>query len=587
MTLRALLLAALSLALAAPGARGQLDALNAILNAQGGEGSPFGQPAEPEKPKGTPLGEGDNIGFVIDENQRLELHARDLLVVDAMGQLRQLVRRNIVVDPEVEVTFTGDLYDVDVMGAIDAICRSTNLVFSDQGSYIFVEPAAIEMKVYELMHSRSEDLIELIKPLLTQPEGSVSGTEPSKQGIKSTQEEAGGDDFASHDVIVVRDYPSVIEIVDEIVAMVDAMPTQVLIEATILTAELQDGFEAGVDLLAMTGQQFNDVNGESSTGNDIDIGPIDGGTLDEGLGKAGTALAQGISNEGLNLALVKNGVAAFVRAIETTTNTTVLANPKILTVNKQRGEVLLGRRDGYLTTIVSETSTTQKVEFLETGTRLVFRPFVLDEGYVRLEIHPEDSDGGINEDGLPFSETAEVTSNIMVRDGQTVAIGGLFRERNQTVHEQVPILGDIPLLGWLFQSSREALIREEIIVLVTPRIIDFSKDPSALAGGLGLPFERQLAAGLEPWELPAGVDPYDLAATYLAAGHALLADGRPGEATLMADVADYLGTNPEGVLELRAEAWAGWLPDTSSAVIDDRILRMVVESTSDELEGTE
>jgi len=585
---RTLPLALALAALLAPGAEAQLDALSELLNAaqQGqGDASPFGEPPPPEPIKNTPLGEGDNTGFSINANQRLDLHARDLLVVDALGQLRLLVKRNIVVSPDVLETFTGDLFDVEVMDAIDAICRSRNLVYSDQGSFIYVEPALLEMRIYELKHSRSEDLIELIKPILTKPDGTVSGTEPSKQGIKSTQEEAGGDDFASHDVIVVSDYPSVLDVVDQIVATVDAMPLQVLIETTIMTAELTEGMAAGVDLLIMTGQNFEDVNGVSDDGNDIGIGPIGGDTLDDGLGKLGTALAQGISNEGLNLALVKNGVSAFIRAVQASTNTTVLANPKILTVNKQRGEVLLGRRDGFLTTIVNETSSTQKIEFLETGTRLVFRPFVLDDGYVRIEIHPEDSDGGINEDGLPFKETAEVTTNIMVRDGQTVAIGGLFRERTKSITEQVPFLGDIPLLGWLFKSTKQALIREEIIVLVTPHVIDFSKDPSALSSGLGLPFERQLAAGLEPWELPPGVNTYELTQTYLDAGHALLDERRPGAAALLADVADYLGTDPDGVLSLRREAYAAWLPDTASDVVDERILRMVVESSL-EMEGT-
>lgn len=584
------LLPLLALLLLSGPAAAQLDALAALLEAaQGGKsplsadpldgltGSPFGEPPPPPVPVGTPLGEGENTGFALGPDDRLEFHARNLLVADAVAQLRQLVRRNIVVSPDVIATFTGDLYDLDVMQAIDAICSGTNLVFSDKGSYIYIEPAAIETRIYQLHHSKADELVELIKPILTRPDGSASGTEPSKQGIKSDAEAAGGDDFAAQDVLVVRDYPKVLDTVDKIVAMVDAMPKQVLIEATILTAELKDGMEAGVDLTMLTGQNFSDVNGLSLDGNDLHIGPIAGSTLDEGLGKLGTNLAQGITNQGLNLALVKDGVGAFIKALERTTNTTVLANPKILTVNKQRGEVLLGRRDGYLTTIVSQTSTIQKVEFLETGTRLIFRPFVLDNGFVRLEIHPEDSDGGINEVGLPFKETAEVTSNILVKDGQTVAIGGLFRERTQTIHEQVPWLGDIPLLGLLFQSQRESLLREEIVVLVTPRVVDLMVDPSALTSGLGLPFERQLAAGLEPWELPAHVDPAALTETYLTAAYDLLAQDRPAEAALLADVVDYLGTDPVAVLALRKEAWAGWLPDTTSAVVDDRILRMVAE----------
>ena len=580
------LLLAAALLGTAPRVQAQLDALSALLGGAPPAGtSPFGEPPPP-KVTGTPLGEGENTGFTLNASDRLELHARDLLVVEALGQLRQLVRRNIVVAPEIEGTYTGDLYDVSVTEAIEAICKSTDLEFTEDGTFIWIAPAAFEMRVYELLHSRSEDLVDMIKPLLTSG-GSVSGTLASKVGIKSSQEDAGGDDFASHDVIVVNDFPSVHTAVEQIIKLVDAQPIQVLIEATILTAQMRDGFEAGIDIMALSGTDFAEVSGSSDTGSDVGIGPIGAAALDDGLGKLGTSLAQGVSNEGLNLGLVRGGVAAFVRAVESLTNTTVLANPKVLTVNKQRGEVLLGRRDGYQTSIVTQTSTTQKVEFLETGTRLVFRPFVLSDGYVRLEIHPEDSDGGINQDGLPFKNTAEVTSNIMMRDGQTVAIGGLFRDRTQTIHEQVPLLGDIPLLGWLFQSERDSVIREEIIVLVTPRVIDFSKDPAALTSGLGLPYDHQLAAGLEPWELPAGIDPALLTETYLIAGQTLIGEGRPGAAALLADVADYLGTDPAGVLALRKQAWAAWLPDTSSTVVDQRIGRMLTEDAVEDTDHTE
>src|SRR5262249_13453772 len=151
------------------------------------------------------------------------------------------------------------------------------------------------------------------------------------------------------------------------------------------------------------------------------------------------------------------------------------------TRNKQRGEVLLGRRDGFLTTSVTQTSTTQKVEYLETGTRLVFRPYISGPELVRLEIHPENSNGGVNSDGLPFKETAEVTTNIMVRNGQTVVIGGLFREKDLSTGNKGPLLGAIPLVGALFRSTDDNKVREEIIIILTPHILDPS-NPAAWRG---------------------------------------------------------------------------------------------------------
>ena len=162
----------------------------------------------------------------------------------------------------------------------------------------------------------------------------------------------------------------------------------------------------------------------------------------------------------------------FVQALEQVTDTVVLANPKVMVLNKQRGEVMVGRRDGYRTTITTETTTIQNVEFLETGTKLVFRPFIGSDGYVRLEVHPEDSTGGLTESGLPFEETAEVTTNIVVKDGTTVVIGGLFRDNSRIKRGQVPLLGEIPGLGTMFRRSQDETIKQEVIILLTPHVVD-------------------------------------------------------------------------------------------------------------------
>jgi hypothetical protein len=159
--------------------------------------------------------------------------------------------------------------------------------------------------------------------------------------------------------------------------------------------------------------------------------------------------------------------------LEGVTDTTVLANPKILTLNKQKGEVIVGKETGYLTTTTTETTSTQTVQFLDTGTRLIFRPYIGDDGYIRMEIHPEDSDGGLQTAAnLPFKTTTEVTSNVMVKDGHTIVIGGLFRESSQSTRSQIPVLGNLPWAGPLFRQQADTTVRQELIVLITPHIIE-------------------------------------------------------------------------------------------------------------------
>jgi len=161
--------------------------------------------------------------------------------------------------------------------------------------------------------------------------------------------------------------------------------------------------------------------------------------------------------------------------VEEISDVTVLANPKILAINKQLGQVYIGKKIGYLSqTTQTQTSTTQQVSFLDTGTKLSFRPYIGNDGYIRMDIHPKDSDGQLKTAGdasLPEETSAELVTNIMVKDGQTIVIGGLFRDSISAVRSQVPVLGDIPIVGLLFRGKADQIKREEVVVLLTPHII--------------------------------------------------------------------------------------------------------------------
>jgi type IV pilus assembly protein PilQ len=159
--------------------------------------------------------------------------------------------------------------------------------------------------------------------------------------------------------------------------------------------------------------------------------------------------------------------------LEQVTDTTILANPKILAVNKQLGIVYIGTKIGYTSqTTQTQTSTTQQVEFLETGTRLAFRPYIGDDGYIRMDIQPKDSSGTLKANNIPDEQSTELATNIMVKDGQTIVIGGLFRDVVVTSRNQIPLLGDLPLIGAFFRSTSDRMVRQEVIVLLTPHIID-------------------------------------------------------------------------------------------------------------------
>ncbi|MBL4591484.1 MAG: type II and III secretion system protein, partial [Phycisphaerales bacterium] len=162
------------------------------------------------------------------------------------------------------------------------------------------------------------------------------------------------------------------------------------------------------------------------------------------------------------------------------TDVTVASNPKILTLNRQPARVLVGTRVGYLNTTTTQTSTTQTVEFLDVGTQLSVRPFVSKNGLIRLELRPQVSsftlrqvtDNTGSAVTIPDEDTTEMTTNVMVRDGQTVVLGGLFTETTTTSRRQVPLLGDIPIIGSAFKGHDDETRRSEIIFLITPSIVN-------------------------------------------------------------------------------------------------------------------
>jgi type II secretory pathway component GspD/PulD (secretin) len=137
--------------------------------------------------------------------------------------------------------------------------------------------------------------------------------------------------------------------------------------------------------------------------------------------------------------------------------------------------VLIGTNLGYRSSTTISTggvATEGEVKFLQTGTQLVFRPYIGDDGYIRMDIYPKDSSASLNEDGVPTEQTTQLRTNILVKDGETIVIGGLFRDVVTTTRNQVPLLGDLPIVGALFRGTTDSTRREEVIILLTPHIIE-------------------------------------------------------------------------------------------------------------------
>ena len=413
----------------------------------------------------------------------VEIHVNDANLVEVLRMLSMQSQKNIIASKEVKGTVTANLYSVTVREALDAILAANGYAYEEKGNFVYVytkeELAAREQasrqrktEVIRLYYTPVATAVNMVKPVLSK-DGEVAFTEPAKSGLESGSADAGGNSHSTEDVMVVTDYEDRIAEVKRVLAEVDKRPQQILVEATILRATLNEDNAMGIDFQVLGGVDFGGLStGTASIAAGTRVGGVSQAAADGGVGFGSTGFTQNVPKQGgLQLGLIKNNIAVFLDALESITDTTVLANPKILALNKQKGEVIVGKEDGYVTSTTTDTTTVQTVEFLQTGTRLIFRPYIGDDGFIRMEIHPEDSSGGLTAANLPSKTTTEVTSNVLVRDGHTIVIGGLFREDSNSTRGQVPGLGNVPFAGALFRSQRDHTTREEIIILLTPHII--------------------------------------------------------------------------------------------------------------------
>lgn len=544
------------------------------------------QPTGPGAAAGSSSGNYEESTVTRSQSGKIDLHVRNMDVVTALIQLRRLERRNIVIAPNVSGTVSLDLYNVSFEEALDAILRSANLVAHQEGSFIYVcsstEAAervaprrAVVSKVFRLSYANAEEVMKLLQPLLSR-EGKLSATIAAQEGIPANKESSGGNDYAAADMVVAVDYPENIERMETVVASVDVRPRQVLIEATILAASLMDDNSMGIDFTALCGIDFSAITATSTGGQQVTLGDLPPEQFDSSTTSVRTGFTAGLPEGGLRIGYLKNGIGVFIQALEQVTDTVVLANPKVMVLNKQRGEVMVGRRDGYRTTITTETTTIQNVEFLETGTKLVFRPFIGSDGYIRLEVHPEDSTGGLTEAGLPFEETAEVTTNIVVKDGTTVVIGGLFRDNTRIKRGQVPLLGEIPGIGALFRRSQDESLKQEVIILLTPHVVD---DPVQDNVGRELLAETErIRVGIRKGLQWYGRD--RLAQAWYRAAEGSLRAGHPRRALLAANLALSLQPTFLNAIKLREEVLQKDLTEPAGSAIKDLVLRRLLPNTA-------
>lgn len=512
-----------------------------------------------------PVGTVDDLG-----NRRFEIHFQDEDIRRVLEAMSEHAGLNIIVSDAVQGTVTANFVDVDMMEGLDAILKSTGFLARQEGEFLYVGAADdfLEMeknldqlctRIYRPNFVTATELQTLITPLLTEEIGFVSISSAAEVGIPADDVQVGGDSFAGEEVLLIRDYSAVLAEVDQIIAEVDTKPLQVAIEATILSIKLDDTTKMGVSFEFLK----NNPN------------------VRFGIGSPANALPTKLDNGGLQFAFVDANLGEFIDALETIQDTNVIATPRVLVLNKHRAEVQIGKQDGYINSTVTETSTSQSVAFLDTGTILRIRPFISPDGLIRMELHPELSTGNVEVQQnftIPKKEVTQVTTNVMVRDGCTVIIGGLIREQITNGTTQIPLLGGLPYVGPLFRSKEDqTTVREEILILLTPHIIP---DEQACNEGAqaACEFHRRrdvIAEKSSPFSRE------HISRQYFKLAQNAWAQGERDRALRYAEISVHYNPGSRAAIDLRSNIWMNE-PQGGHTLVAPNVLAEPAETSLDE-----
>ncbi|HCD41256.1 MAG TPA: hypothetical protein DEQ54_01380 [Firmicutes bacterium] len=234
---------------------------------------------------------------------------------------------------------------------------------------------------------------------------------------------------------------------------IDKAPPQVLLEALVVEVSSDTGKSLGVDW------RYEFKGGEPDTSIPAS-GFVD---FISGIWGAKYSVAGGLQS-----------VLASMKTLVDSGKAEIHATPRVATLDGEGAEIFLGR-DRYfaISTTTSEgTSTTSRLESIRTGISLKFTPRISpDTGEIVVQIEPEVSDAIEGATGLPTVNRRKVATTVRVKDGETIVIGGLNLKSQYESKTKVPVLGDLPILGIFFSSTKNVTTESEVLVFITATII--------------------------------------------------------------------------------------------------------------------
>jgi type IV pilus assembly protein PilQ len=467
-------------------------------------------PAEPSVrvvalPPSTPRARDDRPPFT---GQRVSLDFKDADVQNVLRVLADVSGLNIIATDDVKGKVTLHLSDVPWDQALDLILRSNRLEMTREGNVVRISTVERLKEEREALRA-AQDAERELEPLRVRyvRVNYARADESLIDKVKGVLTERGSVTFDERtNTIIVRDIPRGIDDANELIRQLDVQSPQVLIEANIVEATedfarglgVQWGYayRGGPGTGTPTGMNFPGTIGLGGSG--LGAGsnaPASGGVpklpvpfladfpVPTGFGSGfgpGTGSALDLALGSLDGA---HSLSTRLTALEEEGKGKVISRPRVITMNNVAATIqslTIIRVKMPSTGTVINTGTggvaggaSTATEKINTGITLVVTPQISADGYVLMNIYAKSSqpDFSRNVDGIPSEVSREANSNVLIQNGETVVLGGIFRNTSDDRESGLPYLRRVPAVGWLFKRLLRTNHREELLVFLTPKIV--------------------------------------------------------------------------------------------------------------------
>lgn len=416
--------------------------------------------------------------------EKLSLNFQNVEIRALLQVIADFTKFNIVTSDSVAGSLTLRLQDVPWDQALDVVLQAKGLGMRKSGNVIWVAPKD-EMAAQEKQELEARAAVTGLEPLRTQSyqlnyakavdfvkslngEGEGSGGSGSK--VKMLSERGSAIAEARTNMLFVTDVPSVLERVSAMLAKLDVPVRQVMIEARMVEATDTWGRSLGVRL---------GING-TATGGGARLGSSNGNEIRLGVGNNDTLYsfsAPGLGNSDFNpaalaVSIFSSGAARFlnleISALEADGNGKVVSSPRVVTADQTKAIIEQGLNLPYL---VASSSGATAVQFQKASLKLEVTPQITPEGSVIMDVDiTNDQIDRPTIAGYAIS-TKHIQTNVLVENGGTVVIGGIYTLSESNNVGKVPLLGDIPVVGNLFKSRQRESTKREMLVFLTPKIV--------------------------------------------------------------------------------------------------------------------